>query len=297
MKRRSFIRNTSFSVFAISTPGFVHFDGQRYVGDCETTTDILGPFYRPGSPVRSDLILPGSAGTRVELSGIIRHNDCKTPYANAKIELWHCDAKGQYDNSSDEYRYRGTTYSDDKGHYSFHTILPVPYGVGNGHTRPAHFHLMFTAKGYQPLVTQVYFTGDKNLATDPSASSPTAKNRILSVQNGSNGMKKVSFDVTMSKSLAAEPSAINKLAGVYIDEKDKSNMIELFQKNNLLWMKNEVYGESYEYVGNNTFQYPAAPSGYEAILQFELTAAGAVKLTYSYVDDDKVKHSFVLVKA
>jgi catechol 1,2-dioxygenase len=138
MQRRNFIKNTSLCAVAVSTTGFISFDGIRYVGDCETTTDVLGPFYRADSPIRNNLIVKGEEGELVELSGIIKHKDCATPYKNAKIELWHCNSKGVYDNTSNEYLYRGTTYSDDKGRYSFKTVLPVPYDLGNS-TRPAHF--------------------------------------------------------------------------------------------------------------------------------------------------------------
>ena len=66
MKRRSFIRNTTFCAVAVSTSGFIRFDGNRYVGDCETTTDMLGPFYRPNSPVRNNLVVKGDAGDLIE---------------------------------------------------------------------------------------------------------------------------------------------------------------------------------------------------------------------------------------
>ena len=138
MQRRSFIKATALSAVAISASGFIRFEGDRYIGDCETTTDILGPFYRPDSPTRNNLIIKDAAGEAVELFGVIRHNDCVTPYKNARIELWHCDSKGVYDNTSDEYRYRGTTFSDNKGNYSFHTILPIPYDTAAGFFRPAH---------------------------------------------------------------------------------------------------------------------------------------------------------------
>ena len=58
MQRRNFIKNTAFYAVAVSAYGFIRFDGKHYVGDCETTTDIIGPFYRPGSPVRNDLVVP-----------------------------------------------------------------------------------------------------------------------------------------------------------------------------------------------------------------------------------------------
>jgi hypothetical protein len=37
MQRRNFIKNTALSAIAISATGFVHFDGERYLGDCATT--------------------------------------------------------------------------------------------------------------------------------------------------------------------------------------------------------------------------------------------------------------------
>lgn len=296
MQRRTFIKNTTLCAVAVSTHGFIRFDGNHFVGDCETTTDILGPFYRPNSPIRNNLTVKGQTANLIELSGIIRHKDCTTPYKKAKIELWHCDADGIYDNASVEYRFRGTAYSDENGHYSFMTILPVPYDAGGGHIRPAHFHLMITAEGYQPLVTQLYFSGDTNISKDLYASSPVAKNRILDTETLKDGTKKVSYNVSMSNILAAEPRAIDKLTGVYIGEKDKNKRIEFFNKNNLLWMKNEVFGENFEYVGNNTFEYPAMPQGMYAILRFEIMSTNAIKLTYNYVDDDLVKHTSVYIK-
>lgn len=154
MQRRDFLKTTALSAIAVSATGFVFFDGKRYVGDWETTSDILGPFYRPDSPVRNNFVIAAEKGVPIELFGKVKHNDCTTPYKHAKIELWHCDANGVYDNESADFKYRGTAYSDQKGNYSFQTILPVPYDVGDGNFRPAHFHLMITAEGYQhqPLV-------------------------------------------------------------------------------------------------------------------------------------------------
>ena len=297
MKRRDFITTTALSAVAVSAYSFISFDGKRFVGDCETTSDILGPFYRPNSPVRNNLVINGQSGNLLELSGTIRNSDCSTPYKKAKVELWHCDGNGVYDNTSDEYLYRGTTFTDETGKYSFKTIFPVPYDAGGGHIRPAHFHLMVSAESYQPLVTQLYFSGDIYIAKDPYAGSPTSKSRILNLQNLSDGTKKVIYDVSMANILAAEPAAIDKLTGVYINEKDKTKKIELFKKNNVLWMKNEVYGRNFEYVGNNTFEYPATPKGYESKLHFEILPSGGVRLTAEYIDNDRIKHSSVSFKA
>lgn len=296
MQRRNFIKNSALCAVAVSASGFIRFDGNRYVGDCETTTDILGPYYRPGSPVRNNLLVKGDPGELITLTGFIKHNDCITPYKNAKIELWHCDGNGAYDNESDKYNYRGTSYCDDKGEYTFNTILPVPYSVGDGYTRPAHFHLMITAAGYQPLVTQLYFSGDKNIPKDPYAASPLAKRRVLDIQTQKDGTKKVLFDVSMSQTLNIDPVAIDKLTGIYIDKKDKNKKKEFFKKDNVLWMKNEVFGESFIYTGKNTFVYAGMPQGMSETLQFELMAFNAVELTHEYVDEKSVKHRAIYLK-
>src|SRR4029078_8081599 len=101
MQRRTFIKSTALCAVAVSASGFVRFDGNSYVGDCETTTDILGPFDRPGSPVRNNLVIKGEPGDLIVLSGSIKHKDCAPHVKKAKIELWHCSSKGVYDNTSD----------------------------------------------------------------------------------------------------------------------------------------------------------------------------------------------------
>lgn len=295
MQRRAFIRNTALCAVAVSTCGFIRFDGERYVGDCESTTDILGPFYRPGSPVRSDLRIKGDKGVPVELSGTILHNDCKTPFNKAKIELWHCSPSAEYDNTSDQYRYRGTAFTDSKGRYSFQTILPVPYDAG-GFIRPAHFHLMITAEGYQPFVTQLYFSGDKHIEKDPYASSPKAQKRILKVGTAANGTKKVAYDVSLGTRLAAEPAVIDRLAGVYRDEKDPNRRWEFFKKDDRLWLKNEVFGQSYEYIGENTFQYPGLARPMSQVLRFEPLAGGGIKVTRTIVDQEGKTRTNVALK-
>ncbi len=296
MQRRTFIKNTALCAVAISASGFIRFDGKNYVSDCETTSDILGPFYRPDGPIRNNLVIKGETGSLLELTGMIKHKDCKTPFKKAKIELWHCDSKGVYDNTTSDYRYRGTTFSDDNGNYSFKTILPVPYDVGGGQIRPAHFHLMISAEGYQPLVTQLYFSGDAHISKDSSASSPFAKRRILDVQKINDGSNKVLYDVSMSEVLLADPAVIDKLTGVYINEKDKNKKLTLFKKNDHLWVKNDVFGENFEYKGNNTFEYPGMPPGRYKRLHFELLASGSSKLTYDYTDANLVNHTAILIK-
>ena len=299
MQRRDFIKNTALSAIAISTTGFVLFDGKRYVGDCETTSDVLGPFYRPDSPLRESLRIKGEKGDPIELIGKILHDDCMTPYKKAKIELWHCDSDGVYDNETADFKYRGTAYSDRKGNYSFKTILPVPYGSGD-HYRPAHFHLMITAAGYQPLVTQLYFTGDPWLEKDSGSSSPTAKRRILDVETRRNGSKKVAYNVSMAKKLAVEPASMGLLVGNYTSEIDSNNKMVLFIKDKQLWVKGDKtngmpFGMNFEFVGNNTFIFPGM-SQETLSFYFDMLPYGVVKLVETYTGDDGKKSVTVYVR-
>jgi protocatechuate 3,4-dioxygenase beta subunit len=295
MERRSFIRNSALCAIAVSTNGFIQFNGQHYEGDCETTTDILGPFYRPDAPLRTDMRIANAAGQKIILSGQVMHKDCKTPLKNACVELWHCDANGVYDNESADFKYRAKAYCDEKGNYSFKTIFPVPYDVGDGNTRPAHFHMMITAEGYQAMITQLYFTGDKYIAKDGSASLPAAKKRILSLKDIAGGEKSVVFNVTMLEKIPADISVINRLAGVYT-RGDGDKKVEFYRRDNLLWVKDKESingGYPLEYIGNNVFEYYGWTSKYH----FGIQGDGSVKLTFSGSGWDNKPEAWEAVKA
>jgi catechol 1,2-dioxygenase len=294
MQRRTFIKDTALTAMAVSAAGFIRFNGKNFEGDCETTTDILGPYYRPNAPVRSDMRIKNDKGQLVVLSGQVKHKDCKTALKGACVELWHCDGAGIYDNESTDFKYRAKTYCDDKGNYNFKTILPVPYDVGNGTVRPAHFHMMISAAGYQTLITQLYFTGDKNISKDPSASSPAAKRRILDIKNDDTGGKTVWFNVTMMEKLPADAAVIDRLVGAYTRADNKKNE-DLYKKDGMLWIKDEGSingGYPLEYSGNNTFE----DYGRESKYQFTIQNGGSVKLSYTGLTWTKQKEGWDAMK-
>ncbi len=206
MDRRAFIINTSLTAFAVSTFGTVlgckkedllESDGvAKFVGDCETTNDILGPFYRPDAPIRSDLTCEVT-GNIITLKGQILADDCVTPIEQAQIEIWHCDTQGDYDNSSPDFLQRGRLLTDAEGNYAFKTILPGKYLNGQLY-RPAHIHFRVTAEGKREIISQVYFEGDPDIAADPWASKEAAKLRILDmIPEDVNGGITVHFDIYM----------------------------------------------------------------------------------------------------
>ena len=265
INRRSFVKGMSLTAVAISTCGFVRFNGKSFEGDCKTTTDILGPFYRPDSPVRSDLVVGDLVGDEVSLMGTIFHDDCATPLEKAKIELWHCSADQVYDNESEDYHFRGTTFASAEGHYKFRTQMPVPYDAGGGNYRPAHFHIMISAPGYQSLVTQLYFSGDPYLEKDESSKHPSAKSRIFEISKNDAGIVQVPFNVIMQKQIPVDVSVLNRLAGTY-HENVRDRNLEFFVYEDKLWLKNELFGINLEYKGENIF---APPSGSDNRVEFQ----------------------------
>lgn len=200
MDRKKFLITSSLTAIALTTFGsVVKQPNEGFAGDCETTEDILGPFYRPDAPIRSDLTFNGLTGTRIQLKGKVFGEDCVTPLKNAMVEIWHCDTQGEYDNQTKEYKHRARLFTDESGAYEFQTILPGKYLNGRLY-RPAHIHYRVTEKNSKELISQIYFMGDPHIAKDPWASQKKATRRILPVApDDINGNLSVTFDVYLSE--------------------------------------------------------------------------------------------------
>jgi protocatechuate 3,4-dioxygenase beta subunit len=122
---------------------------QCHHGDAPTIRETEGPFFKPSSPPRTDLVEPTSKARLVELSGQVLTRSCR-PVAQALVDLWHADERGEYDNAG--FRYRGHVLTDTEGRYRFRTILPAVY---TGRTR--HYHVKVQAPQQRLLTTQLYF--------------------------------------------------------------------------------------------------------------------------------------------
>lgn len=270
MKRRTFIKNSTLTVLSVATFGTIHWNGKSFEGDTITTTDILGPFYRPGSPIRSNLIPPKSTGQVLYLNGTIFQANGKTPMANALIESWQCDELEHYDNASDEYLYRGALRTDKDGKYSFKTIVPVPYKDGEG-WRPAHIHFRISSNDHQDLITQIYFKGDPHIEKDPAANSPQSVSRILEIIKNSSNENVVKFDITMGKPFLLNDMGYKKITGLY---QLKNGMAEFTRQDDLLFLKmNGQYMEGMVYKGDNSFEGGIGANQ----VKFEILANGDVK--------------------
>ncbi len=277
MKRRSFVKKSAITAFSVAAFGAINWNGKSFVGDTVTTTDILGPFYRPGSPMRSNLIPVGSTGEVMNLSGTIFQKDGKTPLANTLIEAWQCDEHEKYDNTSDDYHFRGAVKTGSDGKYKFKTMVPIPYNDG-GDWRPAHIHLRVSSADHQDLITQIYFKGDIHIEKDAAATSKDAINRILEIRKNSSNEKEVKFDVVMGKTFPLDDASYRKITGLYKLEK---GFAEFNREDDLLFMKlNGHLSEGMVYKGNNTFE---GGLGYMKA-SFEILADGSVKTIISRGD-------------
>lgn len=181
MDRKSFLKKSALAAFSMSVMGHVvEASPKKWMSTCETTNDILGPFYREGAPERSNMLFEGIKGNEITLKGKVLGNDCTTVLENAIVEVWHCDTEGNYDNDSNKYLHRAKAITGQDGSYSFKTIIPGKYLNGKLY-RPSHIHFRVRAKDHKELVSQIYFAGDPHITEDPWASQKKAVHRVLPV--------------------------------------------------------------------------------------------------------------------
>lgn len=119
---------------------------------------MAGPFFKPSSPRRASLLEPGITGTRIVVTGVVLSARCQ-PIAQALVDFWQADDRGEYDNAG--YRLRGHQLTDEAGRYRLETIVP---GLYPGRTR--HLHVNVQAPDQPVLTTQLYFPGEPQNKSD-----------------------------------------------------------------------------------------------------------------------------------
>lgn len=128
-------------------------------------TETEGPFPTklPASYVRSD-ITEGKTGYKLTIKLVIgnSNNNCN-PLANAIVDIWHCDAEGNYSeyggtgmqstNYQSVHFLRGRQTTDTSGLVTFTSIFPGWY---TGRATHIHVHV-YNAAGTSLKVTQIAF--------------------------------------------------------------------------------------------------------------------------------------------
>ena len=133
------------------------------VNVCRMTPRMVeGPFYFDPDLVRED-ITEGRAGVPLKLHLQITDGATCQPIEGARVDIWHCDATGQYsgyDRQADdgsistkgEKFLRGTQITGATGEVKFATIYPGWY---RGRTTHIHFKVLLDEKAM--LTGQMYF--------------------------------------------------------------------------------------------------------------------------------------------
>lgn len=198
--RREFIRRSALIAVSASLPVLVACRRDEDLvtpgnKQCETTVDILGPFYKADAPFRERIIPVDNLTEPLIVHGKVL-SDCDAVIQDAVVEIWNADENGVYDMSAD-FNFRGRFQTGADGFYRFQTIVPGRYL--NGSTfRPSHIHFLIGAQGYQDLISQIYFKDDPFIKSDPWAGAAQAVERILMITQDADGVDTVKFDIYLN---------------------------------------------------------------------------------------------------
>lgn len=154
------------------------------VADGALETSVLGPFYRAGAPWERDganISRGADDGEPARVRGRVLDADGK-PVGGAVVDVWSTNARGFYENqdpSQPDYNLRGRFRTDADGGFELWTVKPVSYPIPNDgpvgdlltltrrhNMRPAHFHVMVSADGYQTVATELFTDDDQYLESD-----------------------------------------------------------------------------------------------------------------------------------
>ena len=153
-------------------------------GRRETTANLMGPFWRQGSPRMAhgdSIVRTPTPGAPIFVNAWVRDREGR-PVANADVDVWHTSADGFYENQDPaqaDMNLRGTFTTDPQGHVWFRSVKPAGYPIpvngpvgallraqGRHNMRPAHIHFLIVKPGYKAQFSQVYSSDDPFLETD-----------------------------------------------------------------------------------------------------------------------------------
>jgi len=147
---------------ATGTPSGELFDASASCG--VTVEQTEGPYYFDADAIRSD-ITEDRDGTPLRLAIRVRDAGSCEPLENAVVDIWHCDAAGEYsgfesavggpgggDRSDDATYLRGAQVTDTDGVVQFRTIYPGWY-----RGRTVHVHAKVHLDRQTLLTSQLYF--------------------------------------------------------------------------------------------------------------------------------------------
>ena len=153
-------------------------------GQTETTANLLGPFWRAGSPGTTNddsIVRSPTLGDPIFVTAWIRDHEGR-PVPDAEVDVWHTSGEGIYENqdaTQADMNLRGKFTTDREGRISFRSVKPAGYPIpvngpvgdllraqGRHNMRPAHIHFLIYKRGFKTQYSQVYSSDDPNVETD-----------------------------------------------------------------------------------------------------------------------------------
>jgi hydroxyquinol 1,2-dioxygenase len=153
-------------------------------GRRETTANLMGPFWRSGSPAvpqGGSIVRSPTPGDPVFVTAWIR-DAAGEPVAGAEVDVWQASGEGYYENQDPvqaDMNLRGKFHTGADGCVRFRTVKPSGYPIpvsgpvgaliraqGRHNMRPAHIHFMVRKPGYKTQFSQLYSNDDPHLDTD-----------------------------------------------------------------------------------------------------------------------------------
>ena len=164
-----------------------------------------GPFYPNTLPRDSDADLTRVAGRAgvaqgavLDVTGRVVDRSGK-PRAGARVEIWQCDAQGQYHHvggpeGDENFQGFGFTTTDAEGRYAFRTIKPVPYPG-----RTPHIHFTVLENNRRRLTSQMFIEGEAGNARDGLYRSMGADAKLVTMKLENAGAAlKGAFDIVLA---------------------------------------------------------------------------------------------------
>jgi protocatechuate 3,4-dioxygenase beta subunit len=151
-------------------------------GASEST--VLGPFHvanAPELPMGANICLDRK-GEQMAIFGRVVDTEGK-PIAGAVLDVWQANDEGFYDvqqkGIQPEFNLRGVFRAGPDGRYWFRAVKPRYYPIpadgpvgqllaalGRHPNRPAHFHYILKADGFETLITHIFDPNDPYIDSD-----------------------------------------------------------------------------------------------------------------------------------
>ena len=159
---------------------------------CTLTPEVTeGPYYLDPGLIRTD-IREDRSGIPMKLRLQVVTRDCR-PVESARVDIWHCDAQGNYSGYSSQGSdtrvdtsgrtfLRGTQMTDSAGIAAFQTIYPGWYA-----SRTVHIHFKVFLDKTQVLTGQIFFPdalSEYIFENAPAYGGRSAKRDMVNINDG-----------------------------------------------------------------------------------------------------------------